>query len=167
MKVSIRGRIFCGLVSLGLFYSLAVCAGGSHEWTLFGPKKVLVNVVVFNYLNRPIYDVYLDGEMVGGSASLSESPYGQFSTVAGVAIPLGPQTLTWRVDGPKGMADNGEAYRVKNALVVTAAQIPPEVRSLGVHIYPDNTAELIFSKDVLEQSERGLGYAKPFQTEGK
>ncbi|AIY41060.1 hypothetical protein LT85_1902 [Collimonas arenae] len=34
---------------------------------------------------------------------------------------------------------------------------------MGVHIYPDNTAELIFSKDVLEQSKRGLGYAKEFQ----
>jgi len=130
-------------------------------------KQVVVNVVVFNYLNRPIFDVYLDGKMIGGSASLSNSPYGQFSTVAGVAIPLGPQTLTWRLDGPKGTPRNGETDKAKNSIVLTSEQIPPDASSLGVHIYPDNTAELIFSKDVLEQSTRGLGYAKEFQKHGK
>jgi hypothetical protein len=55
----------------------------------FDRKGVTVNAVVFSYLGYPIYDVYLDKKMVGGSAALSDSPYGQYSTVVGVDIPLG------------------------------------------------------------------------------
>lgn len=153
MSIIIRRKILKGFASLSLFYAFTACE----------KKGLTVNVMVFNYLNRPIYDVYLNGEMIGGSASLSDSPYGQFSTVAGVVVPLGPQTLTWCLSGPRGMARNGEIDRIKNSLVLTSQQIPTDASSLGVHIYPDNTAELIFSKDVLEQSERGLGYAREFQ----
>ncbi|WP_038487852.1 hypothetical protein [Collimonas arenae] len=156
---NISGR----MLVLGSLFFLFACGEGKQKGSLFATKQIVVDVVVFNYLNRPIYDVYLDGKMVGGSASLSDSPYGQFSTIAGVVVPLGPQTLTWILDGPKGMFRNGEIDSVKNSLVITPELVPPGVRSLGVHIYPDNTAELIFSKDVLEQSERGLVYAKEFQ----
>jgi hypothetical protein len=161
MSVFIRRQILCGLASLSLLYPLAACGEGTHKGSALMSKQVVVNVVVFNYLNIPIFDVYLDGKMIGGSASLSDSPYGQFSTVAGVSIPLGSQTLTWRDAG------SGKTFTVKNALTLTPEQIPSDASSLGVHIYPDNTAELIFSKDVLEQSKRGLGYAKEFQKNGK
>jgi hypothetical protein len=167
MNIFIRRQILCGLASLSLLYPLAACGEGTNKGSLFMSKKVVVNVVVFNYLNRPIFDVYLNGAMIGGSASLPNSPYGQFGTVGGVTVPLGPQTLTWRLDGPKGTPRNGETDSAKNSLVITPEQIPSDVHSLGVHIYPDNTAELIFSQDVLEQSKRGLGYAKEFQKHGK
>jgi hypothetical protein len=161
MNVFIRRQILCSLASLSLLSPLVAYGEGTRKGSLFMSKQVVVDVVVFNYLDIPIFDVYLDGKMIGGSASLSESPYGQFSTVAGVSIPLGPQTLTWRDAG------SGKTFTVKNAPTLTAEKIPPNARSLGVHIYPDNTAELIFSKDALEQSKRGLGYAKGFQKNGK
>lgn len=167
MNIFARRQVLCCLASLSMLYPLAACGEGNHKGNSFMKKQVAVNVVVFNYLNRPIYDVYLNGTMVGGSASLSNSPYGQFSTVAGVTVPLGPQTLTWKLGGPRGMARNGETDTAKNSLVINPEQIPADVSSLGVHIYPDNTAELIFSQDVLEQSVRGLGYAKEFQKHGK
>jgi hypothetical protein len=167
MNVFIRRQILCGLASLGLLSPLVACGEGTRKGSLFMSKQVVVSVVVFNYLNRPIYDVYLNDTMIGGSASLSNSPYGQFSTVPGVAVPLGTQNLTWKLGGPRGMARNGETDKAKNSLVITPEQIPADASSLGVHIYPDNTAELIFSNDILEQSARGLGYAKEFQKHGK
>lgn len=154
MNIVTRRKIFSSLICLSLIFPFG--AYGERKSFII-TKQVVMDVVVFNYLDRPIFDVYLNGKMIGGSASLSDSPYGQFSTVAGVAIPLGQQTLTWRDAG------SGKIFTVKNLLALTPEKIPSNAHSLGVHIYPDDTAELIFSQDVLEQSKRGLSYAKKFQ----
>jgi hypothetical protein len=152
-----RRKVLGILAGLSLFYPLTAFGKGK----LFMKKETIVDVVVFNYINRPIFDVYLNERMVGGSASLSDSPYGQFSTVVGVPVPFGPQTLTWRDAG------SGKNFSVKNPLSLTPEQIPPNSHSLAIHIYPDETAELIFSEDLVEQSPRGLSYAKEFQRHGK
>ncbi|WP_227246701.1 hypothetical protein [Paraburkholderia caribensis] len=69
--------------------------------------------------------------------------------MTGVTIPLGSQTLTWR------WADNGETVTVANALSLRADQISANDRYLGVHIYPDSTAELTFSQYLPEITPKG------------
>ncbi|WP_156117479.1 hypothetical protein [Collimonas arenae] len=63
-------KILCGLTSPCLLYPLVACGEEAHKEGLSITKQVVVNVVVFNYLNIPIFDVFLDGKMIGGSASL-------------------------------------------------------------------------------------------------
>ena len=75
--------------------------------------------------------------------------------MTGVVIPLGPQTLTWRLGGPRGTPRNGETVTAKNALTLAAAQIPADANYLGVHVYPDETAEFSFSKYPPNPSARG------------
>ena len=151
------------LGAAGLIYPIVTQARG-----FFSVKKeIVVDVLVFNYLERPIWDVYLNGAMIGGSASLSNSPRGQFSTVTGVTISNGPQKLTWRLGGPGGMPHNGDTVGAANAINVSVADLPKYTETLGVHIYPDYTAELIFTNGPVEQSPRGLTYAKKYHKDGK
>jgi hypothetical protein len=102
-----------------------------------------------------------------GSASLSDSPYGQFSTVAGVTVATGLQKLTWRLGGPGGMPHNGDTVVAGNAIHVSVEDLPKYTEALGVHIYPDYTAELVFSDEMPHQSPRGLTYAKKYHVDGK
>jgi len=155
------------LLSLCLLLQLSACKADRKIKGIFVKKEIVLNVVVFNYFNRPIFDVYLNKRMIGGSASLSNSPYGQYSIVAGVVIPLGPQTLTWCLDGPDGNPRNGETVTAKNSLTLNADLIPSDANYLGVHIYPDETAEILFSEYIPEQSKRGLIFAKEFQKNAK
>ena len=116
---------------------------------LFSTKnEISVDVLVFNYLARPIWDVYLNEVMIGGSASLSDSPYGQFSTVAGVTVANGLQKLTWRLGGPGGTPHNGDTVVAGNPIHVLVEDLPKYIEALGVHTYPDYTAELIFSDEM-------------------
>ncbi|WP_216595057.1 hypothetical protein [Collimonas arenae] len=65
------------------------------------------------------------------------------------------------------MVRNGGTVTVKNALVLTADKIPPEANYLGVHIYPDDTAELIVSQCMPEKSVRGEQIAESYRDHGK
>jgi hypothetical protein len=59
-------------------------------------------------------------------------------------IVLGIQMVSWRLDGPKGMARNGETVTARNRPVLE--NVPKDVKWLGLHIYPDDTVELKLSK---------------------
>jgi hypothetical protein len=163
MKNINRRHFFTYLGTAGLANSGAAFGKGLFAMS----KKITVDVIVFNYLNRPIFDVYLNKIRVGGSASVSDTPYGKMSTVVGVRIPEGPQTLTWRIDGPIGMKDNGEKFSARNSLNVDLSDLQQNAGTLAAHIYPDNTAELVFSRVLVEQTARGLSYAKKYQKYGK
>jgi hypothetical protein len=158
-----RRKIVLGLVGLGVVFPLSACGKGNF----FVKKNIVVSAMVFNYFDRPIFDVFLNKKMIGASASLSNSPYGQFSTVTGINIPFGPQVLTWRLDGPESMKNNGMTVTMKNKITLNIEDVPSGTEMIGVHIYPDDTAEFTFSPDVLEQTERGLVYARKFQKNGK
>jgi len=163
MAIQTRRRTLLQLGAVGLICPVVTQASG-----FFSVKKeIVVDILVFNYLNRPIFDVYLNGAMVGASASLSNSPYGQFGTVAGVTVRNGPQRLTWRLDGPEGTPHNGDTVVANNSIDVLVADLSKYTETLGVHIYPDYTAELIFSNEMPHQSPRGLTYAKKYQKDGK
>lgn len=143
-----RRKILGNLVALSLFYPLAACGKGN----LFMEKEVFMDVVVFNYTSRPIFEVLLNHRIDGGGPAYGG---GRNAIVVGVPIPLGPQTLTWRLGGPRGMAHNGETVTVKNSLTLTREQIPSDAAYLAIHIYPDSTAELTFDHYLPSPTPRG------------
>lgn len=160
MSVITRRKILGSLAGLSLLYPLVACGKGS----LFMGKKITLDVVLFSYLDRPIFDVYLDGGDIGLAGAW---PHSGKAVMTAVNIPFGPQTLTWRLDGPKGTPRNGETVTAKNSLALTTDQIPPNAGYLGVHIYPDDTAELIVSQYMPEKSLRGQQIAERYRNHGK
>ncbi|KQQ39192.1 hypothetical protein ASF61_22285 [Duganella sp. Leaf126] len=116
--------------------------------------KVVLNVVLFNYLDRPIFDVYVDGK-VGESSDAYPSTGG--GTMMNVELALGPKKVSWRLDGPAGMARNGDTVTNKNPL--TLDQVVPGARYLAIHIYPDETVELVTSVQRPEKTARGIAAA--------
>lgn len=45
--------------------------------------------------------------------------------------------------------------KIKNTLMIKPEQILPGTRYLGLHLYPDDTAEVTFSESMPEKSTRG------------
>ena len=113
-------------------------------------KETVLNVEMYSYLNRPIFDIIFNGTDLGVMNS-----YGGTGTITSVRIPFGAQKLKWNLDGPKGMARNGELVEVKNKIVITPEQIPPRTRYIGLHLYPDDTAEVTYSEFIPERTPRG------------
>lgn len=136
-----RRKILSGLAGLSLLYPLTACGKGN----LFMKKEAVLDVVLYNYSEIMIYDIYLNGIDLGLA-----SPYGGGTgIVSGVTVPFGPQTLTWRDAG------SGKSFFIKNSLSLTPEQILSNTYSLGVHIYPDNTAEFTFSQYMPDTTSRG------------
>lgn len=113
-------------------------------------ETVSFDVVVFSYVNRPIFDVLANGRLVAGA--LSAHGGGQ-SLMTGVTFPIGPQTVTWRLDGPEGMVGNGDTVAAVNQPVL--AHPKPEQSYLGIHIYPDGVVEFVPSDGWPDATERG------------
>jgi len=110
-------------------------------------QVVYLDVAGHDYLERPIFDIRLNGIEIGSGGAL----------MTGVPIKLGPQVITWRLDGAdsKGVPfkDNGNTVKAANAPDLKL--IDPQFRYLGVHIYPDNTVEVIPERFWPEKTERG------------
>lgn len=120
--------------------------------TMRNAEVLLFDVNLHSYLDRPIFDVYLNGKHIGVA---SGQPHrGAGGLITGVEVPLGPQTVTWRLGGPEGMPGNGEMVKAINQPIL---KVPADnMIYLGVHIYPDNTVELIPESGWPEKSPRGL-----------
>lgn len=97
-----RRKFIGSLVGVALSFPLIVICKG----VLSLNKEIGLSVVLYSYVNRPIFDVLLNGSDIGLANS-----YGGGGIIA-EAIPFGPQTLTWRLDGPKGTPRNGETVKV-------------------------------------------------------
>lgn len=107
-------------------------------------EVVYLDVAVFSYIERPIFDVYLNGKFVGDGGG---------GLMTGVSVTLGPQALTWRLDGPKGTPRNGDTVKAVNQPMLS--QPEKGNRYLGVHIYPDDTVELRSENYWPERTEKG------------
>ncbi|SEO63485.1 hypothetical protein SAMN05428959_1148 [Duganella sp. CF517] len=114
--------------------------------------RVVLDLVLFNYSDRPIFAVNVDG--IGYEVSGAYPETGK-STTAGFALMLGPKIVTWKLDGPKGTPGNGETVQNKNALALTQSQIVPGAKFISVHIYPDDTVELVTSVHFPRTTARG------------
>ncbi|OON62810.1 hypothetical protein B0920_05085 [Massilia sp. KIM] len=119
---------------------------------------VTLDIVFFNYLNRPIFDAFIDGEAGGVSFPYPDTGG---STISGVRLRLGPKIVTWTLDGPKGMPRNGETVVARNKLELL--QPPSNTEFLAVHIYPDETVELIPTIHYPRATEKGIAMARAAQ----
>jgi hypothetical protein len=108
-------------------------------------------MVLFSYLDRPIFDAFLNGK--GGDSTFGDPEAAGGSTITGVSVPLGPQRVTWRLGGPEGMSHNGELVVARNVPLLT--EVPTKARFIAVHIYPDDTVELLLSEHYPRPSPRG------------
>jgi hypothetical protein len=127
------------------------------------PMTVTLDVVLFSYLDRPIFDVYLQKTDIGVAGPW---PYSGRGSMSGVKLPLGPLKFTWRLGGPEGMQRNGETVTAKNKPELK--DVPRDAVFLGVHIYADDTVELIPSRDFPDLSSRGNAFdLKWKQSHGK
>ena len=117
-------------------------------------KSVTLDVVTFNYWNRPILDVFVDGR-----AGDSSTPYPDTGgrTIAGVKLRLGPKRVTWRLDGRRGTPRNGETVVARN--LVELRDVPRDAVFLAVHIYPDETVELVTSRHYPQPTAKGEAMA--------
>lgn len=119
--------------------------------------KARLNVVLFNYLNRSIFDVYIDGKVRDSSDAYPATGGGM---ITGISFDLGPKTVTWRLDGPGGTPRNGETVTNKRPLRLDT--VVQGAKYLGVHIYPDDTVELTTSIGTPDWSPRGVAMAREY-----
>ncbi|CAH0285073.1 hypothetical protein SRABI118_03901 [Massilia sp. Bi118] len=89
--------------------------------------------------------------------------YGANGVIAMQPVTLGPQVVNWRLDGPEGMAGNGENVIAKNHPILD--NVPPGMKWLGLHIYPDETVEIRLSKGNPDdlQTEKGLALIEAWE----
>ncbi|MEW6761875.1 MAG: hypothetical protein AB1437_13725 [Pseudomonadota bacterium] len=123
--------------------------------SMAAPKNVTLDVVTFNYWNRPILDVFIDGR-----AGDSSTPYPDTGgkTIAGIKLRLGPKRVTWKLDGPRGTPRNGETVAARN--LVELRNVPKDAVFLAIHIYPDETVELITSRHYPQPTAKGESMAR-------
>ncbi|WP_139256228.1 hypothetical protein [Chitinimonas taiwanensis] len=138
-------------------FSLMACSPvndglNAEDNVMKNAEAMLFDINLYSYLERPIFDVYLNGKFIGDAGGQPHRGAGGLMT--GVEVPLGPQTVTWRLGGPEGMPGNGEKVKAINQPIL---KMPADnMTYLGVHIYPDNTVELIPEPGWPEKSPRGL-----------
>lgn len=121
-----------------------------------------IDVVLYSFLDRHIFNISLNDETLGVA-----SKYGSTSVVTGVTVPLGEQKLSWRLDGPEGMARNGETVNMKNKVVLKVEDIPAKARYMGVYIYPDETVEFTFAEYMPRNTPRGEAIFEEMKKNGK
>jgi hypothetical protein len=145
----------CSLI-FSMFMALALCACEPSAQTQSNKeskamdsqntKSVTMSVALFGYQDRTIFDVYLNGVDIGVSAGQPFS--GNAGVMTGVKVMLGPQVVTWR-DG-----ETGKTTKASNQPVFTDPG--RDYSYVGVHIYPDNTVELVPAKFWPDKTEKGL-----------
>ncbi len=114
-----------------------------------------LDVVVFNYLDRQIWDVTVSGVRVG---SAGRFPYSGRRTKVGARVNDGPQKVTWRLPG----LDGGEATLVTARNAPNVAGRTRDSRFMAVHVYPDYSVELKFSEEPPVYSARGQAISNQY-----
>lgn len=117
--------------------------------------QVVLNVVVFNYMERPIFDIQVDGKVNAASGAY---PFTGKSNTVGVKFMLGPKIVTWKLDGPQNTPRNGETVRSRNKLELN--DVVGGAKYLSVHIYQDETVDLMTSVYFPQISPRQLESSK-------
>lgn len=139
-------RSLLQLLGLGLLLPLTACG------RVLGKSRggIVLDVEMYSYVDRVVTDIVFNDVALGVM-----NKYGGTGGIVGVRIPFGIQSLRWRLDGPEGTPRNGETVSIKNTLVIKPEQIPAGTRYLGLHLYPDDTAEITFADDIPERTARG------------
>jgi len=139
-------RIAVKVMGSCLMIPLLACGKGEQKMK----KETVLALVLYSYLNRPIHDIVFSGTHIGVA-----NAYGGTGIITSVRIPFGRQVLSWTLGGPEGMARNGENVQIKNSMQISREQISAQTRYIGIHLYPDDTAELSFAEFIPERTIRG------------
>ena len=147
-----RRRKVMSLIGFGFLPAIAGC----------GKSGLTLTVVMYSYLDRPIFEINLNGEPLGAA-----NAYGTTSMVTGVSVVMGEQKLSLTLGGPEGMPRNGETVAVKNRAVIKASDIPSRTHYMGLYLYPDDTAEFTFGEFMPGHSTRGEVLMKSVRANGR
>jgi hypothetical protein len=155
---AIARRRICAATTALLLAGISACRARDNTPSSQGQRMdkdkkevVYLDVNLKSYLDRPIFDVYLNGLDIGVAGGHPHG--GPGGLITGIPVPIGPQVVTWRLGGPEGMIGNGDTVTAVNRPVLLRPD--PKLGYLGVHIYPDNTVELIPEPFWPEASKRG------------
>jgi hypothetical protein len=145
-------RALCG-AGLAIFF---VSAWETKQMSVF------LNISLISYLDRPIYDVKMNGTDFMGA--VAHGFYGSNDVMIMQPLTLGPQVVTWKLAGPEGMSRNGELVTAKNKPVFN--EVPVGVKWLALHIYDDDTVEIKLSKGTPNEleSKRGQKIIKAWES---
>jgi len=139
-------RLAMKLIGLGSMMPLTACGQGDGK----NRKEIVLNVVMYSYVDRVITDIIFSGTDLGVA-----NKHGGTGIMTGVRIPYGNQTLEWTLDGPEGMARNGERVKMKKKIVISPKQVPQGTQYIGLHLYPDDTVDITFAKTIPDRTPRG------------
>lgn len=113
-------------------------------------QQAIFDVSMLSYYERSIFDVKLNGIDIGAAG---DPPHGDHAgLVVGVTVPLGSQIISWR------LSDSGNTVFAQNQPVLTEADARHQY--LGVHVYPDNTVELVAEDHWPSNTEKGNAFLR-------
>ena len=138
--VNTLGRcLFVGLLSV---LPLTACS----------ERPMNLDVAIYNYWPRAIYDVAVNSQYAGG-AYMAYHPGGAGgSTVCCVQVKPGTISIEYSLGGPEGAPRLGERIHATAVL----RDLPGGSKILTVHVYPDASAVAEASKEFVdEQPEPG------------
>ncbi|NWK75889.1 hypothetical protein HYG93_16810 [Acinetobacter sp. SwsAc6] len=134
------------LFPVSLTLGLAGCMG-------IGPNKIYVlTTTSFNYApNYQAYMVMMNGEEMGGG-------FGGATKRSGVI--LGQQNITW------GEGNSDRKHKAINVENLSKKDLKNK-RYLAVHLYPDESVEIITSNDLPDPTQKGLEWMKHLREQNK
>ncbi|WDD91861.1 DUF3304 domain-containing protein [Burkholderia sp. FERM BP-3421] len=106
-----------------------------------------LDVSIYNYWPRAIYDVAVNGQYAGG-AYMAYHPGGAGgSTVCCIKVKPGPITIEYSLGGSEGMPRLGERVHA----IAILQELPSDSKVLTFHVYPDETAFAEASKEFVDE----------------
>ena len=107
--------------------------------------SVSLEVVLFSYLYRPIFEVLVNGTEIGGSSPYPTTGAG---SIIGLSFKPGPLKISWR------FTDTGETVHANNLPMLE--NVEHKYKYMGVHVLPDDTVEITVNEHYPEEIARGV-----------
>ncbi len=106
-----------------------------------------LDVSIYNYWPRAIYDVAVNGQYAGGAFMAYEPGNAGGKIVCCVKVKQGPISIEYSLGGPEGAPRLGERIHATAVL----SELPGNSKVLTVHVYPNETAVAEASKEYVDE----------------
>lgn len=130
------------------FFALLPITGGCMG------NKINVEVVVFNYTERPIAEITVQDQYMGGFYQA----YGPGGTGGGIYccidVTPGEAEVKWEVGWPVKDPLPPEGINRVGSSVIPKPNGP--YKYLGIHIYPDEKVEFTLTRDIPPEKKEGV-----------
>lgn len=110
-------------------------------------RPMNLDVAVYNYWPRAIYDVAVNGQYAGGAFMAYEPGNAGGKIVCCVKVKPGPISIEYSLGGPQGAPRLGERIHATAVL----QELPGDSKVLTVHVYPNATAIAEASKEYVDE----------------